>query len=83
MDPRLAVGRLELASGWLQSDVAVRAALSQAATTSEKEKRAAAPAAADPEAALKDTEAAHGRCRALEDELKILHDEHAEEARGR
>nr|XP_020199342.1 spindle pole body component 110-like [Aegilops tauschii subsp. strangulata] len=61
----------------------VRATLSQAATTSEKEKRAAAQAAADREAALKDAEAAHDRCRALEDKLKSLRDEHTEEARGR
>ena len=52
-------------------------------TTSEKEKRAVAQATADPEAALKDAEPAHDRCRALEDELKSLHDERAEEARGR
>nr|XP_020191697.1 MAP7 domain-containing protein 1-like [Aegilops tauschii subsp. strangulata] len=75
--------RLELASGWLQSDAAVRATLSQAATTSEKEKRAAAQAAADREAAPKDAKAAHDHCLALEDELKSLHDERAEEARGR
>nr|XP_040251756.1 protein WEAK CHLOROPLAST MOVEMENT UNDER BLUE LIGHT-like 1 [Aegilops tauschii subsp. strangulata] len=82
-DPRLVAGRLELASSWLQSDAAVRATLSQAVTASEKEKRSAAQAAVDREAALKDAEAAHDRCRALEDELKGLRDEHAEEARGR
>nr|XP_040243767.1 nascent polypeptide-associated complex subunit alpha, muscle-specific form-like [Aegilops tauschii subsp. strangulata] len=82
-DPRLVAGCLELASGWLQSDAAVRAALSQAAMVSEKEKRAAAQSTADREAALKDTEAAHDRCRALEDELKSLRDLHAEEARSR
>nr|XP_020197002.1 actin cytoskeleton-regulatory complex protein PAN1-like [Aegilops tauschii subsp. strangulata] len=82
-DPRLVAGCLELASGWLQSDAAVRATLSQATTTSEKEKRAAAEAVADREAALKDAKAAHDRCQALEDELKSLRDEHAEEARGR
>ena len=37
-DPRLVAGRLELASGWLHSDSAVRASLSQAAVASEKEK---------------------------------------------
>nr|XP_020157850.1 protein bangles and beads-like [Aegilops tauschii subsp. strangulata] len=35
------------------------------------------------EAALKDAKAAHERCRALEDELKGLRDEHVEEAHGR
>ena len=35
-DPRLVAGRLELASGWLHSDLAVRAMLSQAAASSEK-----------------------------------------------
>nr|XP_045090177.1 transcription activator BRG1-like [Aegilops tauschii subsp. strangulata] len=82
-DPRLVVGRLELASSWLQSNMAVRATLNQAATASEKEKRAAAQAAADREAALKDAKAAHDRCRALEKELKGMRDEHTEEARGR
>nr|XP_020191660.1 MAP7 domain-containing protein 1-like [Aegilops tauschii subsp. strangulata] len=82
-DPCLVAGRLELASGWLQSDAAVRATLNQAATASEKEMRAAAQAAADREAALKDAKAAHDRCRALEKELKGLRDEHAEEAHGR
>ena len=81
-DPRLVAGRLELASGWLQSHAAVRAALSQATTTSDKEKRAVAQAAADREAALKDDEATHDRCWALEDELKSLRDERAKEARG-
>ena len=52
-DPHLVAGRLELVSGWLHSDVSVRAALSQAAATSEKERQAAAH-----EAALKDVEAA-------------------------
>nr|XP_020198452.1 uncharacterized protein LOC109784263 [Aegilops tauschii subsp. strangulata] len=82
-DPRLVAGRLEPASGWLQSDAAVRATLNQAATASDEEKRAASQAAADHEAALKDAKAAHDRCRVLENELKGLHDEHAEEARGR
>nr|XP_040258640.1 uncharacterized protein LOC109756511 [Aegilops tauschii subsp. strangulata] len=79
-DPRLVVGRLELASGWLHSDLAVRAALGQAAAASEKEKRGAASAAADREAALKDAKAAHDRCQELESELQSLHDKHAEEA---
>ena len=73
-DPCLVAGRLELASGWLHSDLAVRAALSQAAAASEKEKQSAANAAADREAALKDAKAAHDRCRELEDELKGLRD---------
>ena len=46
-DPRLVAGRLELASGWLHSDSAVRATLSQAAGSSEKEKQSAANTAAD------------------------------------
>ena len=57
--------------------------MNQVATTSEGEKRAAAQAEAAREAALKDTEAAQGRCRMLEAELKILREERAEDARGR
>nr|XP_020175641.1 atherin-like [Aegilops tauschii subsp. strangulata] len=82
-DPRLVAGRLELASGWLHSDSAVQASLSQAAAASEKEKRAAAKAAVDREAALKDAEATRDRCRELEGELKSLRDERAKEAHGR
>ena len=37
-DPRLVAGRLELPSGWLHFDLAVRAALGQATAASEKEK---------------------------------------------
>ena len=48
-----------------------------------KEKRSAADAVADHEAALKDSKAAHDRCQALEDELQGLRDKHAEEARCR
>ena len=62
-------GRLELASGWLRSDLAVRAALGQTAAASEKEKQGAASAAADREAALKDAKAACDRCQELEGEL--------------
>ena len=80
-DPRLVAGCLELASGWLHSNLAVRVMLSQAAASSEKEKQSAATAAADREAALKDAEAARDRCRELDDELKSLRDEHAKEAR--
>nr|XP_020189660.1 microtubule-associated protein 4-like [Aegilops tauschii subsp. strangulata] len=57
-DSRLVAGRLELVSGWLHSDASVRATLSQATATSEREKQAAAQAAAAHEAALKDVEAA-------------------------
>ena len=82
-DPRLVAGRLELASGWLHSDLAVRAALGQAAAASEKERQGATSAAADREAALKDAKAARDRCQVLEDELQSLCNKHAEEARGR
>ena len=68
-DPCLVAGRLELASGWLHSDLAVRAALGQAAAASEKENQSAANAAADREAALKDAKAARDRCQVLQDEL--------------
>ena len=76
-------GRLELASGWLHSDAAVRATLNQAATAFEEEKRATAQAAADREAALKDAKAASDRCRVLENKLKSLCDERTEEVCGR
>nr|XP_020195786.1 uncharacterized protein LOC109781608 [Aegilops tauschii subsp. strangulata] len=82
-DPRLVARCLELVSGWLHSDMSVRAALSQATATYEKEKQATAQAAAACEAALKDVEAAQDRSRALEAELKTLRDGRAEEARGR
>ena len=42
--------------------------------SSEKEKQSAANAAADREAALKDTKGARDRCQELEDELKSLRD---------
>nr|XP_040258203.1 tol-Pal system protein TolA-like [Aegilops tauschii subsp. strangulata] len=54
-----------------------------AAASSEKEKQSAIKVAADRDAALKDAEAACGRCQELEDELKRLRDQHAEEARDR
>nr|XP_020192514.1 transcription initiation factor TFIID subunit 3-like [Aegilops tauschii subsp. strangulata] len=57
--------------------------LSQAAATSEKERQAVAQAVAAREVALKDAEIAQDRCRALEAELRNLHDLRAEEARGR
>nr|XP_020156655.1 translation initiation factor IF-2-like [Aegilops tauschii subsp. strangulata] len=82
-DPHLVAGRLELASGWLHSDLAVRAMLGQAAAASEKEKQSAANAAADHETALKDAKAASDHYRALEDELQSLRDQHTEEARCR
>ena len=59
------VGHLELASGWLHSDLVVRVALGQAAAASEKEKQGAASIAADREAALKDAKAAHDHCQVL------------------
>ena len=63
--------------------MAVRATLSQAAASSEKEKQSAANAASNREAALKDAKAARDRCQEMEDELKSLRDKYAEEARGR
>nr|XP_020171870.1 vegetative cell wall protein gp1-like [Aegilops tauschii subsp. strangulata] len=80
-DPLLMAGRLELVSGWLCSNVSVRAALSQAMVTSEKERQAAAQATATREAALKHVKAVKSRCQALEAELKTLRSERAEEAR--
>lgn len=71
-DPRLVAGHLQLASGWLHSDLAVSAALSQAVAASEREKQGAIIAAADREAVLKETKAARDRCQALEGELQIL-----------
>nr|XP_020178713.1 ankyrin repeat domain-containing protein 24-like [Aegilops tauschii subsp. strangulata] len=82
-DPRLVAGHLELASGWLHSDSVVRATLNQATASSKKEKQSTVKAAADRDAALKDAEAARGRCQELEDELKRLRDQLAEETRGR
>ena len=73
-DPRLVAGLLELASGWLHSDLAVRAALGQAAAASEKEKQGAANASADREAALKDAKAARDHCQVLEGVLQSLRD---------
>ena len=82
-DPRLVAERLELVSGWLHSDVAVRAGLSQAAVDSEKDREAVTQAAAAREVALKDVEAAKSLFQALEAEQKTLRNERAEEARGR
>ena len=82
-DPRLVAGCLELASGWLHSDRAVRTALGQAVVASEREKQGAASAADDREAAMRDAKAARDRCQVLEGELKSLCDKHAEEARRR
>nr|XP_020186038.1 translation initiation factor IF-2-like [Aegilops tauschii subsp. strangulata] len=81
-DRRLVAGCLELISGWLHSDVSVRAALSQPAAASEKDKQAVAQAAAAREVALKDAGAAQDRCRSLEAELETMRNEHADEARG-
>nr|XP_020147614.1 CCR4-NOT transcription complex subunit 3-like [Aegilops tauschii subsp. strangulata] len=82
-DHRLVAGRLELISGWLHSYVSVRAALSQAAAASKKDKQAVAQAAAVREAARKDAGAAQDRCRSLEAELEAMRNERAVEARGR
>ena len=82
-DPCLVAGRLELASGWLHSDLVVRAALGQAAAASEKEKQSAANAAADREMALKDAKAARDRCQVLGEELQSLRDKHATAKRRR
>ena len=75
-DPRLAAGRLELASGWARSAASVRAALSQAVAASEGEKQAANQAKAARDAAL-------GSCKALEVKLQCLRDELAKEVSGR
>nr|XP_020186204.1 uncharacterized protein LOC109771917 [Aegilops tauschii subsp. strangulata] len=82
-DSHLVAGRLELVSGWFHSDVSVQAALSQATATSEKDKQAAAQATAAREVTLKDVKAVQDRCQLMEAELKTLHNERAEEARGR
>nr|XP_020200442.1 microtubule cross-linking factor 1-like [Aegilops tauschii subsp. strangulata] len=82
-DRRLVAGRLELVSGWLHSDVSVRAMLSQAAADSEKDREAVAQAVAAREVALKDAEAAKDRCRSLEAELETAQRERAKETRGR
>ena len=71
-DSHLVAGRLELVSGWLHSDVSVRATLSQAVAASEKEKQATAQAAAAREVALKDAEAAQDRCRSMAAELESV-----------
>nr|XP_020170404.1 translation initiation factor IF-2-like [Aegilops tauschii subsp. strangulata] len=80
-DPRLVAGHLELASGWLHSDVSVRAVLSQVAATSEKDRQAAAQAAAAREVALKDVGAAQDHCQLLEAELETKRSACAAEAR--
>ena len=79
----MVAGRLELVSGWLHSDVAVRAALSQAAVDSEKDREAVTRAAAAYKVALKDAGAAQDHCRSLEAELETMRSERAKEARGR
>nr|XP_020190664.1 atherin-like [Aegilops tauschii subsp. strangulata] len=80
---RLAAGRLELVSGWLHSDVSVRATLSQTTADSEKDNEAVTQAVAAREVALKDVEAAKDRCRLLEAKLENARRERAKEARGR
>ena len=56
VDLHLVAGSLELASGWLHSDLAVCTALGRAVASSEREKQDAAGAAADREAAQKDVD---------------------------
>ena len=78
-DSHLVVERLELVSGWLHSDVSVRATLSQAAADSDKDREAIAQAVAAREVALKDARAAQDCCRSLEAELEIVWRELAKE----
>ena len=75
-------GCLELASGWARSATSVRAALSQAMSASDGEKRAASQAKAARDAALGDVATAQGHCKTLEAELQGLHDELAKEVHG-
>nr|XP_020165579.1 uncharacterized protein LOC109751084 [Aegilops tauschii subsp. strangulata] len=82
-DRRLALGRLELVSGWLRSDASVRPGWSQAVAASEEGKQAADLAVAAREVALKDAEAAKEHCRVVEAELETLRNERAVEARQR
>ena len=51
-DPRLVVGCLELASGWIRSDASIRAALVQASTSCDEEKLVVLGAKATRDAAL-------------------------------
>ena len=60
-DPRLVAGRLELASGWIRSDASIRAALVQASTACDEEKRAVLGAKAAREAALGEAADVRGR----------------------
>ena len=82
-DPRLVVGRLELASGWACSAASVQAALMQAASASDEEKQAARQAEAARDAAQGDVADARGCCKALEFELQDLREELAKEVRIR
>ena len=82
-DPRLMVGRLELASGWARSAASVRAVLSQAVSSSDEERRAANQAKAARDAALGDAATAQDRYKTLEAELQGLRDELAKEVHSR
>ena len=68
-------------SGWLQSDVSVWAAWSQAIVASKEGERATGLAAAARDAALKDAEPAKERDRVAEAELETLYNKRAAEAR--
>ena len=71
-DPRLVVGRLELASGWIRSDASIRAALVHASSACDEEKQAALEAKVARDAALREAASVRGRCETLESELKGL-----------
>ena len=73
-DPRLVVGHLELASGWVHSDTSIRAALVQASTACDEEKQAVLEVKAARDAALGEVVDIRGRCKALEGELQGLRD---------
>ena len=76
-------GRLELISGWLHSDVAVRAVLSQAMTASKEDKKVTSQAIAARDAALKDASTVKGHCKTLEGKLQGLCDELTKEVHDR
>src|SRR4051812_22825432 len=82
-DPRLAAGRLELASGWIRSDASIRAALVQASMACDEERQAVLEAKAARDAALGEVVNVRGRCKALEEELQGLRDQLVKESRLR
>src|SRR3954468_11573450 len=82
-DPRLVVGRLELASGWIRSDASIRAALVQASTAYDGEREATLEAKAARDVALGEVVGVRGHCKELEDELQGLRDQLAKEVRLR